>query len=323
MIFYAGIDDGNFDIKSSDTSTPDGYTVHKKLPPLTKEYLFYDGQYYIPDKNRFDYLEDKTSTDRCLILTLFGIAKQMLFVVGKKNVSSIQDEISNYDELVLGCGLPPLQWNLKDKKLKYYNKHLKKGISFIYNGYDFSFKMIYCKCFPQAAAVMMVNAKHEICKYSRFNAIDIGGGTLEMVPFDENGPDVPNCINEEVGVNFMHQHIVTSAKRDFNIKISPVDVESILRGEFTVFDKNPEFKTYINEQATKWANEQIINRLIQGGCNFDSVPSIFFGGGSLLLKKAIKKNPLVKNCHFLPNGVNANAKAYEILVKKYYLKSLE
>lgn len=329
MLVFLGVDDGNFDVKSSNTETTGGYTIHKKLPALTTEYLFYNDQFYVPDETRFDYLEDKMSNERCLILTLFGIAKQILYLVEKKTSSKekqdIQAQISNIDQIVLGAGLPPLQWHLKDKKQDYYEKHMKNGIEFDYNGYHFSFKMVFCKLYPQGAAAIMTNANNPITQYPRYNAIDLGGGTMELIPFVKKAPnkpavpDIPNCINENVGVNFMHQRIITDTKRNLGKTIAPIDVETVLRKRMCVLDD--ETQSYIREQAKKWTDEKIINRLIQSGCNFDTVPSIFLGGGSLLLKSFIKKNPLVNNVSFLPNASHANARGYEILVRDYYQKN--
>lgn len=316
MLVFLGIDDGNFDVKSTNTKTEGGYTIQKKLPPLTKEYLFYNGQYYIPDVTRFDYLEDKMSNERCLILTLFGIAKEILSIVKGTDSNSIQEQITSIDQIVLGAGLPPLQWHLREKKLKYYEKYLKKGIEFEYNGYHYSFKMVFCKLFPQAAAAIMTNAKNPIVNYPRFNVIDIGGGTMELIQFIKGQPDIANCINEQVGVNFMHQRIVTDTKRNLGKNITPLDIEAVLKKEMSVLSQ--EIQTYIKESTQKWTDEKIINRLIQSGCNFETVPSIFLGGGSLLLKPFIRKNPLVMNESFLRNADHANARGYEILVKKYY-----
>lgn len=319
MQTFIGVDDGNFDTKTQHTISPNGYTVHTSLPPMAREYLNFNGKYYLPSTDRFNYMEDKTLSERALILALFGISKELLFLSERCKGENLQDKISKYTDIALGAGLPPLHWATAAAKKNYYEKYMKDGISYEYNNFHFSFRVNFCRIFPQNYAALITNGKNEIISsFRRYFGVDIGGGTMETV-FVENGlPIVNNCTTDNVGILYMFQFIIYEVKRGFNNTITNSDIEDILMSSPTcILEKD--VKDAVMLMAQKWVDEKIIDKLVQLGINFNSTPTLFFGGGSLLLKQFIKNNKLIKNYHFLSDPVRANARGYAILVKQEFM----
>lgn len=320
MQAYLGIDDGNYDIKTPHITMPSGYTSSENLPPVTDNYLFYNGMYYIPTKQRFNYQEDKTTNERGIILTLFGIGQELTYIAEKRG-GDIQENISKINHIALGTGLPPLHMmanNAVANKIAYYEKYMKNGISFEYSGYKFHFDMNFCDVFPQDYAAIVISADDDVIKnFTDYTAVDIGGGTIDIIPFIDNVPDTSNCISLPLGDIYMYKYICLDIKKNYGITLRDKDVENILSKENTVLKQEVIDRIFVVVQ--KWVDENIVNGLAQNNVNFEATPTIFLGGGSKLLRYFINKNTNIVNQHFLKDPVRANAKGYAAMIKSEFL----
>ena len=153
-VVRVGVDVGNSDTKSQNTSIISGYQVYSTRPTIAKKILEYKGLFYVPSiEFRFPPKIDKTEDDHCLILALFSIGEEILYTLKNKNVSTdkIQEEISKITSIKLGVGLPPghMNNNGAENLSKYYKNALSDTIKFNYCGYDFSFVLDNIKVFPQ------------------------------------------------------------------------------------------------------------------------------------------------------------------------------
>lgn len=132
-VTYLGLDIGNYDVKTVNTSTPSGFNVFTTKPYGVSEYLLYNGKYYTPSMDRFAYRKDKTKNENAFIMSLFGISKELIVRAQKKydrelkraeetssylpSVDSIQDVLSNNKNFITAG----------DRKTKYGEKiDLKK-----------------------------------------------------------------------------------------------------------------------------------------------------------------------------------------------------
>lgn len=323
MVTYLGIDDGNFDTKSKYTRNPNGYTSHNELPPMAREYLKYDGKYYVSTTDRFNYMEDKTASERGLILSLFGIAKELLYRAEKNGLSgqAIQDYLLTADNIVLGVGLPPLHWKKHEEKKQYYYDKMQNGIEYEYMGYRFSHHLLFCDVFPQDYAAIVTNARDKaIAENQVVYGADIGGGTMDIVPVIDGKPAMTQCTTENVGIMWMYRHIISTIKLEHSITVKATDIENVLLGKKTLLPEN--VKSSIIREVQAWVDEKIIGTIVQSGVNVDTEVVVFLGGGALLLKPFIMNDRTIKHKHFFPDqvAVHANATGYEKLVKQTYKK---
>ena len=83
-VTYLGLDIGNYDVKTVNTSTPSGFNVFTTKPYGVSEYLLYNGKYYTPSMDRFAYRKDKTKNENAFIMSLFGISKELIVRAQKK-----------------------------------------------------------------------------------------------------------------------------------------------------------------------------------------------------------------------------------------------
>lgn len=335
MSMTIGIDVGNFDTKSKNTNTVSGYTSYNSEQLLADKVLGFNGKYYIESQdNRIPYTEDKTANDQCLILTLFGVAKEILWrIENEKHIKgNFQSEISNVNGINLAVGLPPGHFNkLAIPTKDYYNKKFADGIKFTYAGYKFNIKLnrsveVYAQ---GLSAVIMDNTLfvnefeldengNKIFVYPKYYIMDIGGGTVELIPIKNGMPAPDECNSKPMGTRPMFESIITRIQASSGITLEETTVENVLRGRKSFL--KDDVKEQIFSNANQYA-DYVIDKYIQAGCTFDQCPIIFVGGGSLLLKPYLEKNTKICASEFIMD-THANAASYEKFMKiKYNLSA--
>lgn len=313
-----GIDVGNSDTKSVHTTLPTGYKVCAALPYNAPDYLMIDNKYYVSDLVRFPFEKDKSTNERCFYLTLMSIAKEILFLIEKKGVTDkeeIQKEISKYERINLGVGLPPAHMSALKKALHDYYIDFFKNLSlFEYNGFTFKFTLENLRVYPQdyAAVVMHQSKKADFISkvFEDYYAVDFGGYTVDVVPVMNGAPIAHNSISLPLGILKMYEEIITTVERDFSLPLKQNLIEAVLKGKPTILPDN--VVAFICAFARDWSNK-IINELRQAGVEFEVYPVIFLGGGFLLLKTYILENKLIRKYDIIANP-NTNACGYKRLL---------
>ena len=195
-VTYLGLDIGNYDVKTVNTSTPSGFNVFTTKPYGVSEYLLYNGKYYTPSMDRFAYRKDKTKNENAFIMSLFGISKELIVRAQKKydrelkraeetssylpSVDSIQDVLNEAYSLNLGVGVPPTHYaTLAQKTIDYYKEHFSEPVVCEFNGYRIEINLNYCQCYPQDIAAVCGYApkkrENSVINFDSYYAIDIGG----------------------------------------------------------------------------------------------------------------------------------------------------
>lgn len=313
-----GIDLGNYDTKSQNTTIPSGYEgPFTSKPVMAAHYLELDGKYYTPSIDRLYYMRDKTNDERCIVLTLISIAREILLKFDKvENVSKeeIQEYISHITKIGLGAGLPVSHYKKAaiDNLIAYYEKYMKCGIDFTYDDYHFHFSLEICRIYPQGGAAAACKANKIALQYNTYYVIDIGGYTIDVAQF-KNGCPEKDRISLEMGIITLYDNIVNKVFANCDINIDYDAIEAVLNNENTILAE--EVKAIIREMTNNHANT-ILNALRQQKIMFDSHPCLFVGGGSILLKASLLRNPMIKKdaVQFI-SDTRANAKGYARLLK--------
>ena len=313
-----GIDVGNFNVKSQNTSTPSGFEKYAIEPQLAKSYLYYNNVYYVPSvSDRIEYVQDKTENDLCLILTLIGIAKELVFQAKNKivgagreyNSLNLQAEIDKISSISLGLGLPVGDLEtLKTKTEDYYREKLKNGVSFEFSGYKFSFEVKKIKVYPQGLLPVIANDNCKIPQeYSKFAIVDIGGQTVDVIPVAGGNPDVGKCFSDRRGVRALFTACVSMIEREFQQTVGEDTINDVLHGKKTLL--SDEMIKMIHEQAQLHTDKILNYAQMNRSIKFVDTPVVFFGGGALLLKPYIEKYQGLKLFEFVED-VNGNARFY-------------
>lgn len=321
MSFRIGIDVGNYDTKTQNTKTPSGYKEYDTKPALASEYLEYKGKYYAPTPNRFEYTKDKTQNAHALILSLFGVAKEIYHHVvsegGTKSSHEIQSGINGISEISIGVGLPVGHFmTQKDRTVSYYMDALgKEPFEFTYNGFKYKLRLVCCMAFPQDVLPVAANKSCQIAtKFKKYLILGIGGQTVDVIPIVEQPtelgvkkvPVTDDCDSMPLGVRRMFFDIGRYIETNFGSSIGEDTIERVLLGEETPLPDD--MVDAINVKANEHT-EKIIRSCIQGGINFIEYPVVFFGGGGLLLRPFIDKNKDIIRSEYIMD-VNGNAKYY-------------
>jgi len=313
MIKKIGIDIGNYDTKTQDTTTPSGYYSQSTKPSFDDDYLVYNGMYYIPTTERFPYLMDKTTDDRCIILSLFGIAKQILHEIGDKEPACVQREINKISAVNLGVGLPIGHCDALTKKTKdYYQKKFINGIRFSYRKYNFNLTLDGCKVYPQDFTAAFSNTDSTIVsKYDSYCIVGIGGYTVDICIVNHGKPDIRRCRSIELGTIVMYDNIKRKVMSESGLNVPTKTIEDVLFNREHILPE-PVVKTIMS--ATKEHAKEIINTCRTSGFDFQVMPCVFVGGGALILQQFIENNPMISLCEFI-SDINANAKSYAKFLK--------
>lgn len=322
-----GVDVGNFDTKTANTTTVSGFTMYDNEQLLAEDVLAYGGKFYVESiDSRLPFVEDKTLNDQCLILTLFSIAKQILWIIKEEEHyvgNGIQDEILKYNEINLAIGLPPGHFNkLAMKTAEYYRNKMKNGISFKYGNYKFSFKTCVVEVYAQDLSAVLLDKTLTITKpptddngkkleVPKYYIVGIGGYTVDIIPTINNKPEVDKCRSLPLGTRPMFETIIARIQSSSGITLNECDIETVLRGKRNYI--KPDVVEEIKRNAELHA-KQIIDRCIQAGCSLDINPVVYVGGGCKLLKPYLEKNDLVCYSEYIED-THANAKNYEDFLK--------
>ncbi len=306
-----GIDVGNSDVKTARTETPTGFIKHGKLPFGADTWIEFYGEYYVPTMERFPYRQDKTGDENLLVLTMFGIAKEIIARLRENGVTSeeeLRQQISQINTIHLGVGLPPAHYaTLRDRTQKYYLDRLGHDIAFSYNNYKFNLHCGSVNVFPQDYVAAVTDKKNRISReYSNYVAVDVGGYTVDVVQINQRKPEKRQK-SMPMGIFRLYDGLIDTCMNETGITLSKINIETVLRGEKNVLPE--ECIRMIHSETQAWVND-IISKLVEAGYELRTMPCLFIGGGALLLRPYIERNKLLSFFDFI-GDVHANAIGYE------------
>lgn len=293
------IDHGNYAIKTPNFSFVSGLTEHTVEPPMAENLLEYNGSYWTLSSKRMSYMRDKTRDDRYFILSLFAIAMELEKAESKAPIVHID----------LAIGLPPEHYGvLKDKFKSYFARD--GVIRFVYNQKKYAITFNEVMVFPQAYAAV-VPQSHLVVNTPRMFVVDIGGYTTDVLLLRNGKPDLQFCRSLEDGIITMNNEIIRKVNALYDLSIDDEHINAVLAGEPTILPDEVE-ATIKGEM--KQHTQNVLDKLRELQVDLRSIPAVFIGGGSLLLRSFIEKSPSVVKADFVEDS-NANAEGYLILGK--------
>ncbi len=327
MLFTVGVDVGNSRTKSAHTEFISGYTQYEHEQLLANKSLYYKNKYYAETLDSpFPYVEDKRENDQCLILTLFSIAKEIIWRVKDSgrcaNHEMMQEEIRKYDNLNLAVGLPPGHFKQAQDLKDFYLNALSGKTTFKYGRYEFSFNTNKVAIYAQglSAAVVSTDANKGLSipkNTAKYYVFDIGGYTFDMIPIIAGEPDSANIHSEPLGVRPICEKIAGHIQTTMGHTYDEYIIENVIKES-----RNGNSLTYVPDDVKReilnyaqiYAN-RLIDKAIQCGFTVNYNPILYVGGGSLLLKTFLQNNSKVGYSEWIESS-NANAIAYEEYMKK-------
>lgn len=313
--YIFGVDHGNGNMKTAGCVFPCGFTKQQVMPAsiFAEDVIFYRGTYYVLNANRFPYALDKTKDDNCFILTLFAIAKEIRNRYESRGGTWKDFKGFVGKDIILAAGLPPAHFEKQQNSFKkYFEDYARYGVEFTYNGKPFSFHIKGIKLYPQDYAAAIIFEQDIISKYSSVYCIDIGDGTVDLLGLRDGIPDKNEMVSRELGMARLREKIIDDVINDYAFTLDGRIIEDVLTpGKETILDF--EITEKIRKETAEWAS-LIINQLYAKVPDFRIAPTIFSGGGSLLLKPYFVESGVFGKIDFIQQ-INANAIGYEEIAK--------
>lgn len=160
-----GVDAGYGNFKTARTCFPTSVTKSMSEPTISKDYVEYNGAYYILGDGHKDFVADKHEDEDNYVLTLAAIAKEL------------KARGLNTAKIHLAVGLPLKWFQTQREDFRRYmlqNRHL----DYRYAGKRYVVDIDDCTVMPQCYAAIAENLK----EFKGMNMVaDIGNGTMNVM----------------------------------------------------------------------------------------------------------------------------------------------
>ena len=275
-----GVDNGYGNVKTAHRVFPTGIVKCDSEPVLSKEYIEYDGAYYIIGEGHKGFVADKQEDDDTYIMTLAAIAKEL--------------EARGLTEarIHLAVGLP-LKWVQAQRES--FKKYLtrERYVSLKYKKVSYLIEIVDCTVMPQGYAAVAENLRD----FKGMNLlVDIGNGTMNVMYLNNGRPIESKSWTEKLGVNQCFIRIQNHIMNQTGVKLPDEIISQFLQyGEIDVNDKYQNVK-------------EIFEKLRDYEYNEDLMKLYVMGGGARMVEMFGKYNP---DRTTFNRDICANAKGYE------------
>lgn len=284
-----GVDNGYGNVKTAHRVFQTGIVKCDSEPVLTKEYIEYDGAYYIIGEGHKGFVADKQEDDDTYIMTLAAIAKEL--------------EARGLTEarVHLAVGLP-LKWVQAQRNS--FKKYLtrKRYVSLKYKKISYLIEITDCTVMPQGYAAVAENLKD----FKGMNMlVDIGNGTMNIMYLNNGRPIESKSWTEKLGVHQCFIRIQNEIMNRTGVKIQEEIINQFLRqGEIDASDK---IQNLVKEVAEQYVKE-LFDKLHDYEYNEDLMRLYVMGGGAKMVEMFGKYN--LSRTTF-NHDICANVKGYE------------
>ena len=289
------VDHGNAMVKTPHRIFGCGLKCNKKRPS-NGESLKFKGMWYTLANER-TYLEDKTQNDNYFILTLFAIAKEIIY----------NREYEDGMEISLSVGLPPehmYDTEKKDNWAKYFTKFGRK-IEFDYNDKNFKIYIKRVDVSPQGYAAVFAEPALFADKYKSY-IVDVGGYTVDVLTVQNGVLDNALIRSLPMGIITFFNSATNQVKTDTGINIQEDNIEEFLRTGTT----NRKDVTEALQRTWSEYAQKLVNKLRELDIDLRIQNVVFMGGGAAYLEREIKRVSEDSKSISIIRDIHTNAVGY-------------
>ena len=267
-----GVDNGYGNVKTAHRVFPTGIMKCDSEPVLSKEYIEYDGAYYIIGEGHKGFVADKQEDDDTYVMTIAVIAKEL--------------EARGLTEarIHLAVGLP-LKWVQAQRES--FKKYLtrERYVFLKYKKVSYLIEIVDCTVMPQGYAAVAENLRD----FKGMNLlVDIGNGTMNVMYLNNGRPIESKSWTEKLGVNQCFIRIQNHIMNQTGVKLPDEIISQFLQdGEIDVNDK---YQNMVKEVAEQYVKE-IFEKLRDYEYNEDLMKLYVMGGGAKMVEMFGKYNP--------------------------------
>lgn len=244
------IDNGNKQTKTGRGAVfTSGLSVSTTMPGFGSDILHWKDKYYMLSSKRGAYLRNKTTNDDCFVLTLYGIAKDLI-------ASGVRSGTGQTIPITLLVGLPPAHYGAQYKSFRSY--FLNRGpIEFALDGQEFRIHIDDCKVYVQGFGALM-SVYGQVRNLSNAVVVDMGGFTLDYLPVRSGAPCVAECGSLDDGVIKLYNKVLSRCNGELDLLLSEDDVDAVLQN--CQSDLPGEVKQLMRAAAAEYVDD-IVSRL--------------------------------------------------------------
>lgn len=294
------IDHGNKQIKTVHKVFVSGLVESDVRPAVGENYILYNSRYYSLTEHRLAYRRDKSKDESFFLLTLFGVAYELL-------ATDVYDpgQTASVDLLI---GLPPAHYGAQYHDFEaYFNRGVVK---FTLGSRPFSVYFNSVTAYPQAYAAAMT-VFSQLRPLSKCVVLDIGGFTADYMLLKNGLPDLSDCSSLEYGVILLYNRVINAVNSAYDLLLEEYDVDSVLAGRNTTLPDR--VQKLVREQAQIFV-EELFGQLRERMIDLRVTTPVFVGGGAILLRPYLEQAGRWPSCLFVED-IHANAKGYEIIYR--------
>ncbi len=300
MRIIIGIDHGYYAIKTAHTCFPTGLVAYDYEPYTLQNVLQYAGKYYVCGTGRQTLMKDKAANDNYYLLTMAAVAQEMKY-----------RKMGNRAEVVLAAGLLLAGFGREKKNFREYLFRREQPLRFLFESEAYEILVRDVKLFPQGYSALALYPEHLTGELSVLLA-DIGGWTVDFMRLDNAVPNASTCRSLELGVIRCIDEIMEQVRRNTGLSVLDMQVERVLNGSPCSLGR--EAKEIIQHHGRLYT-ERILSAIAEAGFDLKAVPSVFVGGGSIIVKRHVTPQDGLCRGIFLTD-VHANAAGYERIVEQ-------
>lgn len=232
-----GVDNGYGNVKTAHRVFPTGLVKCDSEPMLSKEYIEYDGAYYIIGEGHKGFVADKQEDDDTYIMTLAAIAKEL--------------EARGLTEarIHLAVGLP-LKWVQAQRES--FKKYLtrERYVALKYRKVSYLVEIVDCTVMPQGYAAVAENLRD----FKGMNLlVDIGNGTMNVMYLNNGRPIESKSWTEKLGVNQCFIRIQNHIMNQTGVKLPDEIISQFL--QYGEIDVNNKYLNMVKEIAEQYVKE--------------------------------------------------------------------
>ena len=294
-----GVDTGNRCIKTAHFSFISGIKKSDENMPFTQDMLKYNDTCYLLTQNRITYMQDKSTSDEYLVLTLYALVRELEY----RGI-----DMSGTIPISLGVGLPPSHIPLYKKSFRNY---FKRGlVTFELNKKVYYIDIQNVTVFAQGYAGIYLDYE-TISKFGRAYIIDIGGYTTDVISINHGRIDPEFCESFDMGLIHTFNKISREVHKHYGRTPTEAQIDEMISTGIEISPDMPCLK--IADAILAEYVEDLTRKLLEFGIDLKFSRGIFMGGGSERLKHWIESSNMVTNPYFILN-VHANAQGYEAIL---------
>lgn len=288
-----GIDHGWSLTKSISSIITSGVKEITTEPALFDHVVEFEGKYFKVGGKRLEVKDTKVTDENYYILTLASIGKEL----SRRGLRRAN--------ILLSVGLPLTRFGAEKKDfIDYLMK--RKEISFKYENIRYNVNIERVSVFPQcyaAVADRLGSFQREVL------VVDIGSWTVDIMPITNQKPDIEQCVTVPKGLITCMRAINEQCVRQLGGQVTEADIQEVMM--YGRSDIAPKYLEIIQAGITDFARS-IYFSLKEYGYNLETMPIVFVGGGSTVMK--LFGNIQQGNIRYIED-VKANAKGYEYLAR--------